>query len=533
MSDNTVKPRKERIIDELKDTIRELGGLDRDHINGQATFLELGFDSLFLGLMTTAFEKKFKIKFSFRQLLEEVTSVDALARHIDSRLPPESLPPSTPDEKIVTASPKPSCDLLEVPHSKMSRLDSWQFAEAERAGFSLENIFSQQLEVMAKQLEVLKYCDMSVVPQVTNLPAPKGEEDEPGQGLGPEPEQLATKLSLPSLNHQVTTEVGRTGPWKPIDTSIDESLEPRQRKYLHDLIARYTRRTVKSKELTEAHRPHLADPRVVAGFRREWKEMVYPIVSARSSGAKLWDIDGNEYVDLIMGFGPALFGHSPGFLVRALEEQLKSGIEIGPQSPLAGNVAGMVCDFTGMERATFCNTGSEAVLAALRVARTVTGRSKIALFAGSYHGIFDEVLVRPIADRDGFRAMPVAPGIPPHMLQDVLVLDYGNPESLNVVERHADELAAVLVEPVQSRNPDLQPRELLKALREVTNKSGIALIFDEIITGFRLGPGGAQAWFGIQADLATYGKAIAGGMPIGVLAGKASFMDALDGGAWH
>jgi glutamate-1-semialdehyde aminotransferase len=119
------------------------------------------------------------------------------------------------------------------------------------------------------------------------------------------------------------------------------------------------------------------------------------------------------------------------------------------------------------------------------------------------------------------------------MVQDVLVIRYGDPESLNIVRKHADELAAVLVEPVQSRHPDLQPREFLQGLRELTAQSGIALIFDEVITGFRLHSGGAQAWFGVQADLATYGKALGGGLPIGAVAGKARFMDALDGGQWN
>ena len=258
---------------------------------------------------------------------------------------------------------------------------------------------SQQLQVMERQLEVLKYCQSTPEIQERLWPSPF------------KPGEMGIALRLHSTGNRKTHVTAgrrifdptrsrnristRFGPWKPIDKSDSGSLDPQQRKHLDDLISRYTARTQKSKELTAAHRSHLADPRVVAGFRTEWKEMVYPIVSVCSSGSKLWDIDGNEYVDMIMGFGPALFGHSPDFVVRALEDQIKSGIEIGPQSPLVGEVARLVCDFTGMERATFCNTGSEAVLAALRVARTVTGRNKIALFAGSYHGIFDEVLVRP------------------------------------------------------------------------------------------------------------------------------------------
>jgi amino acid adenylation domain-containing protein len=188
---------------------------------------------------------------------------------------------------------------------------------------------------------------------------------------------------------------------------------------------------------------------------------------------------------------------------------------------------------TGNERMTFCNTGSEAVIAAMRVARTVTGRSKVVLFAGSYHGMFDEVLVKGVKAAETPRSLPIAPGIPRESVGNVVVLDYGTSESLEWIREHARELAAVLVEPVQSRHPNLQPREFLREIRQITQDSGAALIFDEVVTGFRVHPGGCQALFDIRADLATYGKVLAGGMPIGVLAGKAQFMDALDGGEWQ
>jgi glutamate-1-semialdehyde aminotransferase len=166
----------------------------------------------------------------------------------------------------------------------------------------------------------------------------------------------------------------------------------------------------------------------------------------------------------------------------------------------------------------------------MRVARTVTGRSTIAIFTGSYHGIFDEVIVRGTKK---LRAVPAAPGIMPSSAQNVLVLDYGTPESLEIIRSRADELAAVLVEPVQSRRPDFQPLEFLGSLREITRRSGSVYIWDEVVTGFRVHPGGTQALFGIKADLATYGKVIGGGFPIGVIAGRREFMDALDGGSWQ
>ena len=183
---------------------------------------------------------------------------------------------------------------------------------------------------------------------------------------------------------------------------------------------------------------------------------------------------------------------------------------------------------TGFDRAALCNTGSEAVMGAVRIARTVTGRERIAVFAGSYHGIFDEVIVR-LGARG--RAMPAAPGIMPNTAANVVILEYGEPDALQWVRDNADNLAAVLVEPVQSRRPDLQPREFLHELRRIT--AGSLLIFDEVVTGFRTGPGGAQAHFDVRADLASYGKVIGGGFPIGIIAGKRQYMDALDGGAWQ
>jgi glutamate-1-semialdehyde aminotransferase len=236
------------------------------------------------------------------------------------------------------------------------------------------------------------------------------------------------------------------------------------------------------------------------------------------------------YVDALNGFGSNFFGYAPPFIARALHARIDEGFDVGPQTPLAGEAAALVCELTGMDRAAFCNTGSEAVTGALRIARTVTGRSLVVAFSGSYHGIFDEVLVR---DTKTLRSVPAAPGIMPESVQNILVLEYGTDASLAVMRERAGEIAAVLVEPVQSRRPDFQPREFLHALRALTREAGAALIFDEVITGFRAHPGGAQAHFGVEADLAAYGKVVGGGMPIGVVAGRDPWMDALDGGVWQ
>jgi glutamate-1-semialdehyde aminotransferase len=166
----------------------------------------------------------------------------------------------------------------------------------------------------------------------------------------------------------------------------------------------------------------------------------------------------------------------------------------------------------------------------MRIARTVTGRSLIVAFSGSYHGINDEVIVRGTKK---LKTFPAAPGIMINSVQNMLILDYGTEESLRIIKERSDEIAAVLVEPVQSRRPEFQPVEFLKELRKITSQSGTALVFDEVITGFRMHPGGMQAMFGISADIGTYGKVVAAGMPFGVIAGKKLWMDALDGGTWQ
>lgn len=307
-------------------------------------------------------------------------------------------------------------------------------------------------------------------------------------------------------------------------------LSTRQRARLDAFMRRYVERTAASKAYTAQHRDHLADPRVVNGFRPLLKDIIYPIVVQRSEGPRVWDLDGNAYVDALNGFGMNLFGWQPRFVLDAVRAQLEAGYEIGPQHPLAGVVARQVCDLTGFDRAALCNTGSEAVMGCIRVARTVTGRDTLVVFNGAYHGIFDEVIVRGTRS---LKSVPAAPGILPDTARNVIVLDYGTPESLQVIRERAHEIAAVLVEPVQSRRPDFQPVDFLRELRTITADSGTLLVFDEVVTGFRAHPRGAQAVLGIDADMASYGKVVGGGFPIGVIAGKRAFMDALDGGDWR
>jgi glutamate-1-semialdehyde 2,1-aminomutase len=346
------------------------------------------------------------------------------------------------------------------------------------------------------------------------------------------------------------------------------NLQPSQQDDLSTFIQAYNQKTAKSKQLAQQYRPVLADKTSLGlGFTPELKELCYPIVSDRASGAYLWDVDGNRYIDILMGLGLNLLGHNPPQVQQAIAEQLAKGSHIGSQTALAGEVAELVCQLTGFERVAFSNTGTEAVMTAVRMARAVTGRSRIAVFTNSYHGHFDPVLNRARRSEYARKAVrqrlasvierrptslvsqlikplkaivdygmdtaatPAAIGIPAAAAKDVMILEYGNPRSLDILRRQR--LAAVLVEPVQSRAPEIQPQEFLRSLRQITRASQTALIFDEMVTGFRVAPGGAQEHFGVQADLATYSKIAGGGLPLSIIAGRAPWMNCLDGGVWQ
>ncbi|HNN92259.1 aminotransferase class III-fold pyridoxal phosphate-dependent enzyme [Haliangium sp. UPWRP_2] len=313
-----------------------------------------------------------------------------------------------------------------------------------------------------------------------------------------------------------------------------DSLTADQARYLADFTERYVARTRGSQQRREETWPALADARSSQGLfagtppraKAAWlvqKALRYPIVAARADGAQVWDIDGNVYTDYCLGFGVHLFGHRPHFLQAALTEQLERGLPIGFQSDRANQVARAIVAMTGMERVAFCNTGAEAVMGALRLARAVMGRDRIVCFAHAYHGSYDGTLP----------AIDMPSGVPASLRRDVQVLEYGSPASLQAIADGADGIAAVLVEPVQARSPSLQPVEFLRALRTLTRDRGIALVFDEVLLGFRIHQGGCQAHFGVCADLATYGKILGGGLPIGVIAGSARFLDRIDGGRWH
>ncbi|MCJ8271445.1 MAG: aminotransferase class III-fold pyridoxal phosphate-dependent enzyme, partial [Psychrosphaera sp.] len=310
----------------------------------------------------------------------------------------------------------------------------------------------------------------------------------------------------------------------------DKPLSKQKTDFVGAFIKRYNQRTSKSQQYAVDTKQHCADWINSLGFRPTLKPLIYPVVMSHCYDARFVDIDGNDYLDFGMGYGVSFFGNKVDFIQQAIQTQLDKGFELGPQNHLAGEVARLISDMTGVERVSFCNTGSEAVMVALRLARTVTKRDKIVIFAGAYHGTFDGVLAT--VNSTGIGAARQVVGTPEAMMDDVIVLNYGDEKSLDIIRELGDELAAVLVEPVQSRNPALQPKAFLDELREITAQKDICLIFDEVLLGFRIAQGGAQQYFGIQADLVTYGKVAGGGLPLGIVAGKKSVMDSVDGGYW-
>ncbi|MEA2691711.1 MAG: hypothetical protein QOJ16_1098, partial [Acidobacteriota bacterium] len=507
-SRNPAEVRRERILEALSEMVHELTGAEPDAVDVHASFLDLGVDSLLLIQATQKLQDRFGLRISLVQLLEELTSLAAVADYLERELEePVTADPAPPPPKAPpVVAPPPVAESAAVPPPMTE------------AASSMERILAQQLQIMAQQIELLRAGGLAPLPTISAaLPALPVE---------PRP-RAATATAAPARTYS------GFGPYQPLETAPSGELTHRQKSYLQGFVERYVARTARSRQKTQANRRVLADGRASVGFRRLWKGLVYPIHGDRMQGTRIWDVDGNEYTDICMGFGLHFFGHSPDFVVTAMERQLRHGLGVGPQSSLAGEVAERISELTGMERVAFCNSGTEAVMGALRAARTYTRRSKIALFSGSYHGWSDATLARSQMVKGRRVSVPVAPGVSNKAVEDVLVLEYGTAESLEALKAEMGELAAVLVEPVQSRRPDFAPREFLHELRRLTAEAGTVLIFDEMITGFRLHPGGAQAWFGVKADLAVYGKLIAAGLPIGVVAGRAAFMDVLDGGPWE
>ena len=286
-------------------------------------------------------------------------------------------------------------------------------------------------------------------------------------------------------------------------------------------------RTPKSEEAARKGHPSLAMEVV------QTVDMPHQIYIDSAEGPYLTDLDGNQYIDLTCGFGPNVVGNKSEPVEKALSSQIKKGWHFGIPGAEQAQLAELIKDSSpAVDEVMFCNSGSEATMFAFRAARAVSGKRVIALFDGSYHGIHDYALIK--ADHKSDRSTPksatLGAGIPEEISRDlVMMLPNRDENAYELIKQYKDDLAMVVIEPVQSSNPRLDNQEFLKGLREVCTECDVLLMFDEVITGFRIEYGGCQEYYGISPDVVTYGKAVGGGMPIGVVAGSKRVMNAFSG----
>jgi glutamate-1-semialdehyde 2,1-aminomutase len=262
-----------------------------------------------------------------------------------------------------------------------------------------------------------------------------------------------------------------------------------------------------------------------------------PVFFARGEGAYLYDVDGNRYIDYVGSWGPAILGHAHPAVVNAVCETAATGMSYGAPTVIETEMAELINQLMpSIEKLRMVSSGTEATMSAIRLARGFTGRDKIIKFEGCYHGSGDSLLVKAGSSALTL-GVPSSPGVPAALAELTITLEYNNVEQLReVFARLGMEIAGVIVEPVAGNMNCIPPEPgFLEMLRELTGKHGALLIFDEVMTGFRVALGGAQGWYGIRPDLTTLGKVIGGGMPVGAFGGRTDIMDRItpDGPVFH
>ena len=291
--------------------------------------------------------------------------------------------------------------------------------------------------------------------------------------------------------------------------------------------AKLISRTPKSGEMARRGHPSLAMEVV------QTVDMPHQIYIDSAEGPYLTDLDGNQYIDLTCGFGPNVVGNKAPFVEEALASQIKKGWHYGIPGAEQARLAELIKESSSaVDEVMFCNSGSEATMFAFRAARALSGKRVIALFDGSYHGIHDYALVKAArkSERSEPTSGPLGAGVPDEVSKDLMMmLPYRDENAYELIRKHKDELALVVIEPVQSSNPRLDNQQFLDGLRDVCTECGVLLMFDEVITGFRIEYGGCQQYYDIKPDLVTYGKAAGGGMPIGIVAGSKRVMNTFSG----
>jgi glutamate-1-semialdehyde 2,1-aminomutase len=252
-----------------------------------------------------------------------------------------------------------------------------------------------------------------------------------------------------------------------------------------------------------------------------------PCFFARGSGSRVWDADGKAYLDYVGSWGPLILGHADADTVRAVQEVAAKGLTFGAPTEAEVELAELlVARVPSMEMVRLVSSGTEATMSAIRLARGFTGRDAIIKFEGCYHGHGDSLLVKAGSGLLTF-GNPSSAGVPADLAKHTLVLDYNDPQALrDAFAEHGDSIACVIVEAVAGNMNLILPKpEFLATMRELCNQHGTVLIFDEVMTGFRVGPGSAQGLYGITPDLSTFGKVVGGGMPLGAFGGRRDIME--------
>ncbi|GGA81032.1 aminotransferase class III-fold pyridoxal phosphate-dependent enzyme [Puia dinghuensis] len=490
---NTIK----EITHTLKGMVSDALHTPIDSVKANSTFFEMGFDSINIVNIKRKFTKQFNIDFPIEDLYGNLNSIDKLADYILK----ESKEPVQLEQKASVAITPGNEHTATI--RKTDREHMPPFSQN-----SIQDLFSRQLAILESQVDIMRSLDKGTPVTFAETPSVR-------------------KAAPPAKNDTLLK--------RPASHAYSDSgalFNAAQKQFLDNLIQNLSRKTQGSKLLTQKHRYRFASYRKAMYFDTYFKELTYPIFAASSKGSRMTDIDGNEYIDFLMGWGVHLLGYNHPEVIKAIQEQAAKGVFVGPMSPLAGEIADLICEITGLESIAYANSGTEAVMHAIKISRAKTQRDLIIKFSNSYHGFHEATQ----ADQDPYdetKAIPNSIGIPDSMMQDVMVLDYGEEHSLDLIRSNIHKIACILVEPVQSRRPEFQPREFLLKLREITSDAGVPMIFDEIITGFRITPKGAMGYYGIQPDIVTYGKVLGGGMPLGAVGGKREYLDYMDGGYWQ
>ncbi|AIF42543.1 glutamate-1-semialdehyde 2,1-aminomutase [Virgibacillus sp. SK37] len=252
-----------------------------------------------------------------------------------------------------------------------------------------------------------------------------------------------------------------------------------------------------------------------------------PVYMERGQGAYFWDVDGNKYIDYLGAYGPIITGHAHPHIAKAIAHAATTGVLYGTPTKLENQFAKMIKEaIPSLEKVRFVNSGTEAVMTTIRVARAYTGRNKVIKFAGCYHGHFDAVLVQA-GSGPATLGTPDSAGIPKAVAQDVITVPFNDLEAFNeAITKWGDEIAAVLVEPIVGNFGIVEPHEgFLQAVNDITHKAGALVIYDEVITAFRFTYGSAQKVYGIEPDMTAMGKIIGGGLPIGAYGGRMDIME--------